>query len=332
MTGPERVPNRSVVESVGMSWRNFWFTREPAYTLGLVRIAFGALMVYVTLNLFPTLLVLFSETGPVPKQPTTDFAWVNRLTPGIFQFLTSDTALVVGWVLLLLSSISLLVGWHSRLAAVFVWIIFLSFIRRNPPVFNYGDLLISVTALIVALSACGAALSLDQRRRTGRFWSAQDRARWPIRLMQVQLSLIYFFAAFHKLRGAEWLDGSAVSFPWRTFRDWAILPVPQWITENPYVVNVATWGTLVIELSLAFLVWNRRSRYWVLGVGVVTHTLIWLNLNVWFFSLAVFVLYLAWVPWDTVRDLPDRVKEAWVRRRARAGDALADQAVKKKNS
>jgi hypothetical protein len=136
--------------------------------------------------------------------------------------------------------------------------------------------------------------------------------------MQLQLSLIYFFSAQSKLRGDEWNEGSAVSFPWRTYHDWAILPAPQWLAENAVLVNAATWGTLVLEFALAILVWNPRLRYWLLAAGVVLHVMIWLNLSVTFFSLAMFVLYLSWAPWQTVRHLPDIVRG--LRRRWRGRD------------
>jgi hypothetical protein len=296
-------------------WRTFWFSAEPAYTLGLVRMAFGALMVYVTLDLLPVIPVLFSANGPVPTQPgADDFSWIDSFQLGIFQIWTSDTAILIAWILLLLSAVSLTLGWHSQVSALLVWILFLSFLRRNPLIMYAGDQIMTNTALILAISGCGAALSLDQRRRNGRFWSAEERVRWPVRLMQAQLSLVYLFSAQTKLVGEVWTDGSAVSFPWRVYHDWAILPVPQWLAENPFLVNVATWSTMAIELSLAILVWNRRYRYWVLAAGVVMHTLIWLNMSVMFFGLAMFVLYLAWVPWKTVRDMPDRVRQALGRR------------------
>jgi vitamin K-dependent gamma-carboxylase-like protein len=303
------------VEDVKEWWRTFWFSAQPAYTLGLVRIAFGALVVYVTLDLLPGMPVLFSEKGPVPSQPSADdHRWIDAFQFGILQIWTSDTAVLIAWTLLLLSAISLTVGWHSRVSALLVWVLFVSFVRRNPLILYAGDQVMTNTGLILALSSCGAALSLDQRRRTGRFWSAEERARWPVRLMQAQLSLIYLFSAQTKFIGEAWNDGSAVSFPWRMYHDWAILPVPLWLAENSFLVNVATWGTMLIETSLAILVWNRRCRYWVLGAGVVLHTLIWLNMSVMFFSLAMLILYLAWVPWETVRDLPDRVKLAVGRR------------------
>ncbi|AGB25470.1 Vitamin K-dependent gamma-carboxylase [Mycobacterium sp. JS623] len=318
MTTPKRSRAASQLDVVRNWWASFWFSPEPAYALGLVRMAFGALMVYVTLDLRPVLTVLFSKDGPVPAQPTArDFHWINAYQLGLFQIWDGNTALLIGWIALLLSAISLTVGWHSRFAALAVWILFLSFIRRNPGIFNAGDHVMANTALILTISACGAALSLDQRRRTGRFWSAQERLHWPIRLIQVQLALIYFFTAQTKLIGPAWNDGTAVSFPWRIYQEWAILPAPLWVAEQPFLVNVATWSTIAIELSLAILVWNKRLRYPVLVAGVVLHIAIWLTLNIAFFSIAMLILYLAWVPWQTVRDIPDKAKRIWSRLKRR---------------
>lgn len=327
MTSSKRSRAGLLLDGLSRRWCTFWFLPEPAHTLGLVRMAFGALMVYVTAGLLPDIRILFGENGPVPFQPSAQtVSWVDTHQFGIFQIWTGDTAVLIAWAILLLSAISLTVGWHSRLSALLVWILFLSFLRRDPAAFNAGDFVMINTALILVFSASGAAFSLDQRRRTGRFWSAEERLRWPVRLMQVQLSLIYFFSAQTKFIGKEWDDGTAVSYPWRIYRDWAIFPAPQWVAENPYLVNAATWGTIAIELALALLVWNPRLRYWVLGAGVILHTLIWLNLSVMFFGLAMFVLYLAWVPWNEARDLPAHVKRV-VDRRLRRSPPPPDEAV-----
>ncbi|MDT5059528.1 MAG: hypothetical protein QOF66_7894 [Mycobacterium sp.] len=301
-------------------WRGFWFAPEPVYTLGLVRMAFGALAVLWTLSLFPDLHELFGVNGPVPQQPTLDYRW------GIFQVWTGDTAISIGWVVLLLSAIAVAVGWHSRLAAILVFVLLTSFMRRDPWIFTAGDGVISVTALYLALSSCGAALSLDQRRRTGSFWTAQCRAPWPIRLMQVQLSVIYLVSVQAKLSGKPWVGGYAVAYAWRTDYKWAILPAPQWMSENAIIVNVATWGTLAIELAIAILIWNRRLRPWVLAAGVLLHLMILLSLNVGFFSPAMFVLYLAFVSWETVQRMPTLITRAWSRLRGRGRDG-SDEGV-----
>src|SRR5689334_158193 len=233
-------PQRSRLAPYVDRWRAFWFTPQPAYTLGLVRMACGVLAVAWALSLLPDLYNFFGEDGVAPKPTHWAYEW------GVFEFWTSDNALLIGWVVLLLAAIALTVGWHSRLAAIVAFVLIQSFMQRSRWVFNGGDALVSIEVMILALCSCGAALSLDQRRRTGSFWSAQTRSTWPIRLMQVQLSLIYLVNVQAKLSGETWVEGSAVSYAWRT---WALFSVPEWLTSNAILINVATWGTILIELA-----------------------------------------------------------------------------------
>jgi hypothetical protein len=285
------------------AWRSFWFKPTPMYTLGLVRIGFGALAVAWTLSLLPDLYDLFGPNGVAPQQPNRAYQW------GVFDVWTGEPALLIGWGVLLVSAIALTVGWHSRLAAVLVFVLILAFQRRDPFVFNAGDVLIRIEALFLALSPCGAALSLDRRRTAGSFWSAQMRAPWPLRLMQVELSIIYLFTVQMKLAGETWPQGTAVSYALR-LRDMQILPSPAWVTSNALIINVSTWGTLVLELSLGILVWNPRLRPWVLAAGVVMHLAIMITIAVAFFTFAMYILYLAFVSPDTVQRLPDKLKHA----------------------
>jgi len=192
------------------------------------------------------------------------------------------------------------------LPAVFVLI--LSFEHRDVWVFNSGDLAIRIEALFLAISSCGAALSLDQVRSTGKFWSAQQRPQWPVRLMQLQLSLIYLAAAQAKLNGNAWTQGTAASYALR-LPDMVLLPTPHWFTTSALLMNAVTWGTLAVELSIGILVWNSRLRPWVLAAGVVMHTMMMITIAVGFFSLAVFVLYLAFVPPEIVERLPRSAKD-----------------------
>lgn len=296
-------------------WCAFWFTPTPAYTLGLVRMMFGVAVVAWTLAMLPDLDHVFGEHGLAPNYVRPDYAW------SVFELWPGDTALRVGWAVLLLSALAMIVGWHSRVAAVSVFILVQSFVRRGVYLVNAGDTIIVIIALILALSSCGAALSLDQRRRTGSFWSAQTRAPWAVRLMQVQLSMIYLVTVQAKLAGRSWLDGSAVFYAWRTDGRWALLPAPEWLANNAILVNALTWATLAVELAIAILVWNRRWRFRVLAAGVVMHLAIMLNLNVAFFSVAMFVLYFAFVPWETVQAFPQRVSGAWSRLRRRSTES-----------
>lgn len=292
---------RRSLGSAGRTWQSFWFEPQQMYPLGLVRIAFGALVIVWTLWLIPLRHTMLGPDGITAAQPSIPQTW------GVFSIWNSDAAIMAGIVVLLVAGIALLAGWHSRVAAVVVFVLILSLERRNPWMFNSGDALIRIEALLLAVSPCGAALSLDQRRRGDSFWSAQIRPNWPIRLLQVQFSIVYLAAVQAKLAGQPWLNGTAVSYVLR-IEDMARLPLPRWLVANAIAMNAATWAVLAIELALAILVWFPRSRPWVLVAGIAMHLTIDLTIAIGIFSYAMFILYLAWLSPETVKSLPDRLR------------------------
>jgi hypothetical protein len=177
-----------------------------------------------------------------------------------------------------------------------------------------------VIALYLALAPAGAALSLDRARRAReRFWEFPARAPWALRLMQVQLSVIYLATAWTKMRGTTWNDGTAVSYALRV-GDLERFPVPHLLTDSVLVTNLMTYGTLATEVALGVLVWNRRARPWVLGLGVALHLGIDYSMRVGFFTFAMLVLYLAFVPPETasraILAMRERVRPRRVRQPA----------------
>jgi len=279
------------------TWTAFWFKPQPAYTLGAVRIAFGTVVALWTLSLLGDLADFFSEYGVAPQQRAVQSQF------GLFAYWTDDRALMVGWAILLVSAVALAVGWHSRVAALIVFVLLASFEFRDQTVFNSGDGLLRIEALFLAFAPSGAALSLDQRRKTGAFWTAQDRAPYTVRLLQIQLTVIYVATFLARMKGTKWLDGTAMSYALR-LRDMLIIPVPTSITVNPLLMNLATWGTLFLELAIGILVWNKRCRPYVLCAGVAFHLVILITIAVGFFTPAMLLLYLAFVDPDAIRRLP----------------------------
>jgi len=306
MTNVSRAVRRRLTV-IGHAWQSFWFQPQPMYTLGVVRMAFGALAILWGLWLLPMRDGLLDANGVTPTQPSTAHTW------GLFAVWNTNGAMLIGIVVLVLAAFALLVGWHSRLAAILVFILIMSFERRIPLAFNSGDALVRIEALFIAISPCGAALSLDQRRTTGSFWSAQTRPNWPIRLLQVQLSIIYIAAAQVKLSGEPWLHGTAVSYVLR-LEDMQRVIAPEWFATNALAMNMLTWGTIAVELAVGILVWFPRFRPWVLAAGVLMHLLIDAYVQVGIFSYAMFVMYFAWLSPQTAKLLPQKVRIAPRRR------------------
>ena len=278
------------------AWQRFWFSPEPTSTLALVRIAFGALMLCWTLSLIPDLKGFFSEDGVLPEGELDH----DRGAWSFLSIVDGDAAVIGLFAALLLGSLALLVGYRTRLAALVVFVAVMSFERRNPFVFNSGDGLIRILAFFLLLAPAGTSLSLDRLRRAReRFWEFPMRAPWALRLIQVQVTVLYLSTVWQKARGTTWNDGTAVSFALR-IEDIERLPVPSFATESLVTANVLTYTVLLTELAVAVLVWNRRLRPWVLVAAIAVHLAIDYALRVGFFSYAVIVALLAFLPPETV--------------------------------
>jgi hypothetical protein len=266
------------------AWDRFWFEPVEVSTLAVFRIVFGLIMLGWAVSLLPEVYPFFTRDSILPKQPTfsgdTWGAW------GILGIFPSNAAVVALMVAFLLAAACLLVGFFTRAAAVVVFVTVLSLERRNPFVFNSGDVLLRAMAFYVMLAPTGAALSVDRwLRHRGRFWEFPRRAPWALRLMQLQVSVVYFTAVWTKVRGTTWNNGTAVSYALR-IADLNRFPVPSALANSLLISNLLTYGTLVIELSIAILVWNRKLRPWVLLLGLSLHFGIEYSIRVGFYGLA----------------------------------------------
>jgi hypothetical protein len=291
-------------------WERFWFTPAPTSTLALFRIAFGVVILGWAISLAPPLYSFFSDDGVLPGHPDSGTgSW------GVLQLSSTPAAVTLLYLLLVVASISLIVGFASRLAAIVVWVALVSFGRRDPWVLNSGDLMLAVLAFYLMLAPSGAALSIDRwLGARSRFWEFPLRSIWPLRLIQVQVSIVYLFAVWEKVRGQTWNEGTAVSYAFR-IEDLERFPVPSFITDSLVLSNVLTFGTLGMELALAILVWNRKLRPWVLLGGVALHLGIDFAVRVGFFSYAALVAYIAFLPPDTVSTWAYRLRDRAVRSR-----------------
>jgi uncharacterized membrane protein YphA (DoxX/SURF4 family) len=298
------------------AWERFWFAPQPVSTLVLVRIAFGILSFACAASLTPDLASFFGPDGLLPTAPP-----FSAVSWGIFNLASPMWLVILVWALMLVASVALVVGFWTRLSAFIVLLGVLSFERRMPFAFNGGDGLVRILALYVFLAPTGAAVSLDRlRRHRDDPWGFPQRAPWALRLMQLQVSLIYLSAVWEKVQGHTWPNGTALSYALR-LDDIARFPLPSPFADWPAVVALLTWSTLAIEFSAGALVWIPKLRPWVLAAGVMLHLVIAYSMRVGFFSAGMMVLYLAFVS-------PERA--AWVIDQARSrSEALRTTLVQK---
>lgn len=192
----------------------------------------------------------------------------------------------------------MLIGFQTRLATIAVWVLMVSFDNLNPYVENNGDVARAILLLYLVLTPCGAAWSLDrwrERRRTG-----DDRPAfvhpWPLRLLFLQMILMYFFNGAYKLFGADWREGSSLYYvlasPVLSRVSYAEFPAPIWLTR------LASHIVLIWELGFPLWVAMRWTRIPALIIGVLFHIGIWMSMELGFFCGYMLCMYLPFVPWE----------------------------------
>ena len=273
------------------AWNRFWFSPVPTSTLAAFRIGVGVLALLSAVTLWHDLEPFYGGTG-----------------------LDASGARVLVAVLAL-SAACLIVGVCARVAALAVFLCLGELAGVNPFIFNSGDTLLRCLVLVLVVAPAGAGLSIASRRRNGSAWRFPLRPVWPLRLIQIQIAVMYLAAVAHKLQGVTWRDGTAASYPIR-IPDMARFPVPHALADSAIAAHVFTWGTLAIEGAIPVLVWSRRARPWVLGLGIGLHLGIDYSLRAGLFSWVVLVGYLAFVP-------PEAMTRGLERLRAFAGSLRA---------
>lgn len=289
------------------AWSRWAFTPIDTAPMAALRIAMGLMALGWALAWLPDVDAFLSDDGLTPTP-----SFYPDAVPHTFP-LEHPTVVVLA---LAVAAIALTVGWHTRVAAIVVTALMIWIERRAPLALNSGDVLLRNLSLYVALMPAGELWSLDARRRARESrlrlsWFGPRppalRAPWGLRLLQVQISVLYAAAVMAKLRGDTWNDGTAVGLILQ-LGDLQRFVVPDAITHSLLASTLMTYGTLVMETVLVFGLWFARTRKWAAIGGIAMHLTIDATIAVGWFSIALIACYLAFVPPEQLRALVARFR------------------------
>jgi hypothetical protein len=231
------------------------------------------------------------------------------------------------WALLLwvgtVSAVLMSLGVVTRLSTSVTFVVVVGNLLLSETHFRHNRAFLAILLFGLVLLPTGRTRSFDAwwRRRRGRPDLRTEALLWPLVMLRVQVSLVYFASGFSKLVDPDWLGGLVL---WdRVVRyQHVIHPAPGW------AVDLLTWRPLfyvvgplavVTELFLAIGLWLPRYRLVAIRVAIVFHLAIELGARVEVFSLAAIAALVIWVTparRERVIRLGGRTRSAWVLARA----------------
>ena len=129
------------------------------------------------------------------------------------------------------------------------------------------------------------------------------RAPWALRLLQLQMAVGYLLSAWAKLRGNTWHDGTALGLALR-IEDLQRFAVPEWLFCQAILLNLLTWAHPRVRgpASCSWCGTGGCARG-CSASGVAFHLGIDVFLDVGFFSIALWLVYLGFI----FPDVADRI-------------------------
>src|SRR5262245_49629513 len=203
------------------SWDAFWFTPADPTLLGVLRILTGLMLLYTHAVWGLVLPQFFGRDGWLSAR------LVGTLHQGgytySFWWLVSDDGMWPAYGLSMVVLALFTVGLWTRVTSILALLVTISYVYRVPAATFGLDQINAMLTLYLAIGPSGAALSFDRWRALRRGLAPDHRpepsagANLALRLINVHMCVIYFFAATSKLQGEAWWNGEAM---WRAFANY----------------------------------------------------------------------------------------------------------------
>ena len=296
---------RSATVHYASAWRRFVTDPIDTTMLGPIRIILGTLCLWSWVNMGLDLQAWLGPEGWLPLDQAIALRRANLAWSwSLWDFVPQAAVLPVYLLGLAIITLWTLGGW-CRLTGPLVWILIHSTVRRLPVMLFGFDAIMGTFVLYLAITGTGGeSLSIDRllarRKGAAPSPSAPLRGTVALRLLQLQMCLIYGAAGLSKLLGEPWWTGSAAYFLVANteFRGVSIL---ESLGESHMLTAICTFFPLWTEILYPVAIWPKHLRPLVLILTIAMHLAIATTLGLWEFSLAMIAANLAFVDGAWIR-------------------------------
>ncbi len=227
--------------------------------LASFRIIFGLLMLFSSLRFWLRGWIYELYILPQFHFKYWGFEWVEVLPPA---------AMYLVFALMSLAALCIALGLFYRLAAVLFFLLF-TYVELLD-VANYLNhyYFVSLVSLLMIFLPAHRRSSLDVR--LGRVKAASHGHFWHVNSVRLLLALVYFYAGVAKLH-PQWLFEALPLKLWLPAN--SHLPLIGPLLNYGWVAFAFSWFGAIYDLSIPFLLWNRKTRPWAYLAVIAFHVL-----------------------------------------------------------
>ncbi|MCH9688159.1 MAG: hypothetical protein K0V04_42400 [Deltaproteobacteria bacterium] len=308
-------------------WRRIFFQRVDPRPAALMRIVFGVVVLWTFVDLLKPHGPL--EDTVARYLFTDDGLWLNDMARknyggqlktlwdpehgfehwydifkamwgkfSVLHFRSDPPFVFTLYGVMIASLLMMIMGLWTRWTTIISWILVESIYRYSPVYYTGGDTVVRVFLFLGMFSQWGQAYSLDSWRRHRKailgkateIPALRKIAAWPLRLMMLQLGIIYCATGLLK-SGATWANGTALYYSLNLdhFYRWpqmGLIGAVHYIGILPLLTILVHWWEMLFPLALVGAVTNAYERERAAGT--------WVRAAVWRRWLSYLLFFAAW--------------------------------------
>ncbi len=275
-------------------WNNFWFSKAELIPISIFRICFGLLLCLIFIAYLPNWERFYDANGIISLHDKNILHYQNLLS--IFYLTEGKIPVILYWFIGFISAVAFTVGYKTRIFTIILYVVYSSMMNRNY-FMVYGE--DNITRMLLFYS-CFAGL--NHRFSVDLYLNKKLKSKvseiWPIRLMQINIVLIYLFSTPYKLLyDPSWVHGEAIYWT-VTSNNWSRFPYPDLFYKwDGILTKLFSYGALFIEFSFPVLVWFRKTKLIALALITALHIGIGILIpNVTFFTFCMVCSFWVFVP------------------------------------
>lgn len=275
-------------------------TEDTAESLGIIRAAVCAVF------FFSLMLTSFGNLGRLPITVMRPIGVMRYFSWDFYDLLLTPHAMNIFKFIVMFFLLAAMIGIYTQISVAVsaILVIFYQGLVRSFGHFNHDEMIAVYFLCILAFTPCGRAFSIDAWRKNRNHQSVLLPSfiyGYPILLMQILLSWVYFSSALVKLRAGRAFFSNADNLPVLSiihsldnlhdteFRLAFYLP------EYKYYVLPLVILTVIWELAFPLAVVWRRARPVILIFGIIFHILTLFVMNITFpYQTLMYLVFIDW--------------------------------------
>ena len=224
------------------------------YPLAVYRLGFGLLVMFSIVRFWYNGWIESLYLEPDFHFSFLGFSWVKPL--GIYTYFI--------FIICFISALFVMLGYKYRIAIITLFLSFTYIELMDKTTYLNHYYLVSSLSFLMIFLPCASYFALDSTNN-------RKVPKWTIDSLKLMLLIVYLYAGLAKIN-SDWLINAQPLKIWLKTK-YTIPIIGETLLQNNYTYYLFSWGGMLYDIFIPFLLLYRRTRFFAFIMVIVFHVL-----------------------------------------------------------